>query len=121
MCGTPCVVRSTSTCDASTGAECAGACAVAANGNTAATNRARRNKVFGDTESPNGSQLLRYALARTDRRVRARSSKRLRSTPDQHAHSPTEVRAMIKVSVFYPNRSEEHTSELQSPVHRVCR
>src|SRR4051794_41700330 len=57
----------------------------------------------------------RVTVAVEDRHADERVIQREAGGPDHRAH--VEVAAVLDVS----SRSEEHTSELQSPVHLVCR
>src|SRR5690348_18105567 len=44
-----------------------------------------------------------------------------RASQSSHAKKPTTIAATAIDGTRFPARSEEHTSELQSPVHLVCR
>src|SRR5207244_9697460 len=71
--------------------------------------------------------LVRMAPGRDTDPIRSRSQwwsnrRRGRSSVESVSGGTTHPSAPVRVPVLFPsNRSEEHTSELQSPDHLVCR
>src|SRR5207244_13388305 len=75
--------------------------------------------LFRSPEARSNPRRTRARVVRRGQPIRARS--RLRQRVPRHAPAGRNRRARAPLTPPRPTRSEEHTSELQSPDHLVCR